>query len=135
MRRRFGGNVGHDPHMLYTLSAIQILALTHRLDRLDRDKTAAYIAGLQREDGSFAGDQWGEIDTRFSYCALSGLAILGRLDGGLIDVEKATDYVGRCRNFDGGFGCVPGAESHAGQVFTCAGALAIGKALHKVSTS
>ena len=27
-----------------------------------------------------------------------------------------------CRNFDGGFGSVPGAESHAGQVFTCVGA-------------
>jgi hypothetical protein len=30
-------------------------------------------------DGSFAGDEWGEIDTRFSYCALSTLAIMGRL--------------------------------------------------------
>lgn len=36
-----------------------------------------------------------------------------------------------CRNFDGGFGCVPGAESHAGQVFTCVGALAIGHALQE----
>jgi prenyltransferase beta subunit len=24
----------------------------------------------------------------------------------------------KCMNFDGGFGCVPGAESHAGQVST-----------------
>lgn len=23
------------------------------------------IAGLQNEDGSFAGDEWGEIDTRY----------------------------------------------------------------------
>ena len=128
---RFGGNNGHDPHLLYTLSAIQILALCDELDRLDRDKTAAYVAGLQQPDGSFAGDEWGEIDTRFSYCALSSLSLLGRLNTGLIDLEKATDYVGRCRNFDGGFGCIPGAESHAGQVFTCVGALAIGKALHK----
>lgn len=41
---RFGGNVGHDPHMLYTLSAVQILALTHKLDAIDKDKTAAYVA-------------------------------------------------------------------------------------------
>lgn len=31
----------------------------------------------------------------------------------------------RCRNFDGGFGAVPGAESHAGQIFCCLGALSI----------
>lgn len=31
----------------------------------------------------------------------------------------------RCRNFDGGFGAVPGAESHAGQIFCCVGALSI----------
>lgn len=37
-----------------------------------------------------------------------------RLD--LIDVDKAVDYVVRCMNFDGGFGCTPGSESHAGQV-------------------
>ena len=30
-----------------------------------------------------------------------------------------------CANFDGGYGVSPGAESHAGQVFTCVGALAI----------
>lgn len=37
-----------------------------------------------------------------------------------------------CRNFDGGFGAVPGAESHAGQIFCCVGALSIGNALHLV---
>lgn len=30
-----------------------------------------------------------------------------------------------CANFDGGYGVSPGAESHAGQCFTCVGALAI----------
>jgi hypothetical protein len=34
----------------------------------------------------------------------------------LNDVPKAVEFVVRCRNFDGGFGAVPGAESHAGQV-------------------
>lgn len=38
----------------------------------------------------------------------------------------------RCRNFDGGFGAVPGAESHAGQIFCCVGALSIGGALDQV---
>ena len=31
-------------------------------------------------------------------------------------MEKAVEYVVRCMNFDGGFGRIPGSESHAGQV-------------------
>ena len=50
-----------------------------------------------------------------------------------IDIHKAVDYVLSCRNFDGGFGCVPGAESHAGQVFCCVGALSIAHSLHLLS--
>ncbi|EPS71823.1 hypothetical protein M569_02935 [Genlisea aurea] len=60
----FGGNIGHDPHVLFTLSAIQVLALFNKMDVLDTEKVANYIASLQAEDGSFAGDIWGEIDTR-----------------------------------------------------------------------
>ena len=120
----FGGNAGHDPHMLYTLSAVQILALYGRLDAVDADKVVGYVAGLQnREDGSFAGDEWGEVDTRFTYCAFNCCALLGRLDA--IDVAKGCEFIGRCANFDGGFGSEPGAETHGGQVFTCVAALAI----------
>eukprot|EP00591_Stephanopyxis_turris_P011284 CAMPEP_0195528456 /NCGR_PEP_ID=MMETSP0794_2-20130614/30602_1 /TAXON_ID=515487 /ORGANISM="Stephanopyxis turris, Strain CCMP 815" /LENGTH=399 /DNA_ID=CAMNT_0040659595 /DNA_START=20 /DNA_END=1219 /DNA_ORIENTATION=+ len=134
----FGGNIGHDGHMLYTLSAIQILAVADCLSdsRLQVDNVAAFIGSLQQPDGSFAGDVWGEVDTRFSYCALSCLSILGLLptadqgEEGIIDVKNAVEYVASCRNFDGGFGCVPGAESHAGQIFCCVGALAIANSLH-----
>lgn len=128
----FGANVGgHDAHLTYTLYALQILAMAGRLDdeRLDAERVVTFVASLQRaDDGSFAGDEWGEIDTRFSYCAVSALSLLGRLREGrsdAIDVDAAAAYVASCRNFDGGFGCVPGAESHAGQVFCCVGALAI----------
>ena len=40
-------------------------------------------------------------------------------------MPRAVAYVQACANFDGGYGVSPGAESHAGQVFTCVGALAI----------
>ncbi|KNC50795.1 geranylgeranyl transferase type-2 subunit beta [Thecamonas trahens ATCC 50062] len=120
----YAGNVGHDVHLLYTLSAVQIAAIYDELDRIDADAVAAYVASLQQADGSFVGDKWGEVDTRFSYCALCTLALLGRLDA--IDVDAAVAFVASCRNFDGGFGAVPGAESHAGQVFCCVAALAIG---------
>lgn len=33
-----------------------------------------------------------------------------------INVDKAVEFVLTCMNFDGGFGCRPGSESHAGQV-------------------
>ena len=97
----------------------------------------------------------GEIDTRFSFCAVATLALLvrgqnkhvklnsgayihqrhttnrcigkykrrmifcpikGKLDA--INVDKAVEFVLSCMNFDGGFGCRPGSESHAGQVLT-----------------
>ena len=76
----FAGNVDHDAHILYTLSAVQILALFDALELLDETSVMAYIAGLQRADGSFSGDEWGEVDTRFSYCALCTASLLGRLD-------------------------------------------------------
>ena len=153
----FGGNCSspsgtspscpHDGHLLYTLSALQILAMANALDdeRLDKDAIVKFVSSLQNDDGSFSGDEWGEVDTRFTYCALSCLALLGRLplpkwaednksddvnDSDIIDIHKAVYYIISCRNFDGGFGCVPGAESHAGQVFCCIGALSIAHSLH-----
>lgn len=82
--------------MLYTLSALQILALCNQMDRVTNpEKVAQYISSLQLPDGSFIGDSYGEVDTRFSYCALSALAILGKLDEGYIDKQAAVDFVGR----------------------------------------
>ena len=126
----FAGNTGHDEHMLYTLSAVQVLAMYDALDRIDVDKCVQWVSSLQRPDGSFQGDKWGEIDTRFTYCVFNCLALLHRLDA--IHMDRAVDYVIACRNFDGGFGCTPGAESHAGQIFCCVGALAIANRLDVV---
>lgn len=91
----FGGNTHHDAHILYTLSAIQILALYDELHVLDKEKIKSFVKSLQQPDGSFAGDKWGEIDTRFSYCALSIMSLLGCLHDGTIDVKKAVDFVSR----------------------------------------
>ena len=73
--------------------------------------------------GTFAGDEWGETDTRFLYAALNGLSLLGLL--AIVDVSKAVSHVNACANFDGGYGVSPGAESHAGQIFVCLAALSI----------
>jgi geranylgeranyl transferase type-2 subunit beta len=60
------------------------------------------------------------------------MAILGKLDSDIINKKKAVEFVINCMNFDGGFGAVPGAESHAGQIFCCIGALSIACALDEV---
>lgn len=63
------------------------------------------------------------MDTRFSFCAIAALRLLDKLS--LINTEQAIKYIEACRNFDGGFGAIPGGESHAGQVFCCVGSLEI----------
>ena len=128
----FGPYPEHDPHLLYTLSAVQIAAIYNVIDELDVDKIESYIIGLQQDDGSFFGDKWGEVDTRFSFCAVATLSLLGRLDKPKIDLKKAVEFVCSCMNFDGGFGTRPGSESHAGQIYCCVGFLSIVQQLHRV---
>ena len=70
------------------------------------------------------------MDTRFLYGALNALSLLHLTS--LVDLPKAVAYVRTCLNFDGGYGVSPGAESHAGQIFTCVGALAIAGELETI---
>ncbi|KAK3078037.1 Rab geranylgeranyltransferase, partial [Teratosphaeriaceae sp. CCFEE 6253] len=42
-----------------------------------KHKIAAFIANLQQADGRFAGDEWGETDTRFLFSAFYTLSLLG----------------------------------------------------------
>lgn len=48
-------SVGHDPHILYTLSAVQILSMYDKIDVIDVEGVIKYITSLQLEDGSFMG--------------------------------------------------------------------------------
>ncbi|KAI3648844.1 hypothetical protein MP228_006698 [Amoeboaphelidium protococcarum] len=125
----FGGYQGYDGHLLYTLSAVQILVMIGRVDILQdyKERIVDFIRKLQKDDGSFMGDQWGEVDTRFSYCALATLSLLQSLDK--VDLDGAHSYIMSCCNYDGGFGTVPGSESHAGQIWCCLASLSILKRL------
>jgi geranylgeranyl transferase type-2 subunit beta len=51
------------------------------------------------------------------------MSLLGLLH--MVDIDKAVQHIALCANFDGGYGSAPGAESHAGQIYTCLGALYI----------
>ena len=93
------------------------------VSNINTEKLVSYVKSLMNPDGSFSGDYAGEVDTRFSYCAVSTLALLGKLDE--IDRTLVRDYILRCKNIDGAFGGVPAAESHAAYVFTAVGTLKI----------
>jgi len=54
----------------------QVLCLYDAMDTIDVDRVVKYTAGLQQDDGSFFGDKWGEVDTRFSFCAVACLSLL-----------------------------------------------------------
>ena len=59
---------------------------------MDVQKIASYVKSLEQEDGSFFGDKWGEVDTRFSYCALS---LTGQLHSGIINIPRAVNFIER----------------------------------------
>ena len=129
----FGGNVNHDSNLVYalclvmscryTLSALQILAICDKLDRIDAERVARFITGLYLPDGSFMTDKYGELDLRFNYCAVQSMALLKKLDQ--LDCDQIARYICSCQNIDGGFGSIPGSESHSGMVFCAIGALSI----------
>lgn len=130
----FAAFPGHDAHVITTLSALQILLLYDRMDALSDEKAnriCEFVLGLQLPDGSFAGDEFGEIDTRFVFVSLYILTILGRTDADVM--LRAAAFILECQNFDGGFGMYPGAESHAAQMYTTIGALALCDRLDQVS--
>lgn len=129
----FAASPNHDPHMLSTLSALQVLKLYDALDSLTNDQRTSiisFIKSMQLEDGSFQGDRFGEVDTRFACNALQSLAILEALEPDVVD--PAIDWVLKCQNFDGSFGMVPGAESHSAQVFTCLSCLVVANKLDQL---
>jgi geranylgeranyl transferase type-2 subunit beta len=126
----FGAHPDHDAHILSTLSAIQILVTHNAMNQMDIARVVKCrshhhpsinrltswlldILSLQQPSGVFAGDSFGETDTRFLYCAVNALSLLDHLAD--LDIEKTVSYIRQCKNFDGGFGATIGAESHAAQ--------------------
>lgn len=83
--------------------------------------------------GAFFGDSTRlEHDTRFLYCAVYSLLLLGATKELEAIREESIAYILRCMNPDGGFGTGIAAESHSGQVFTCIAALSILNGLDRI---
>eukprot|EP00931_Biecheleriopsis_adriatica_P119531 TRINITY_DN94760_c0_g1_i1.p1 TRINITY_DN94760_c0_g1~~TRINITY_DN94760_c0_g1_i1.p1 ORF type:complete len:394 (-),score=86.82 TRINITY_DN94760_c0_g1_i1:15-1172(-) len=143
-RRPAGGfapHPGHEANLLSTLSAVQIALLLGRPEVLGDAQSLReirqYFLSLQLGDGSFGCRQGApeEGDCRFTYAALCGLELLERLPASteepgrqkLDDAARAVDWLLRCQNLDGGFGCRPDGEceSHAGHTFCCLAGLTL----------
>lgn len=123
----YGGDTGLDSHILFTLSAVQVMTILGRKSELDKGNITKYILSLQAQNGCFMGDEFGEQDTRFVYCGVLTLHLLGTINDHMDVINKAIEYIHSCCNSDAGYGSIPGAESHAGQIFCCLSALVICK--------
>ncbi|MBA0571305.1 hypothetical protein Golob_004885, partial [Gossypium lobatum] len=99
-------------HLASTYCALAILkTVGFNLLTIDKESILISLRNLQRPDGSFMPvDVGAETDLRFVYCAAAICFMLEDWSG--MDREKAKEYILKCQSYDGGFGLMPGLESH-----------------------
>ncbi|KAL6847905.1 hypothetical protein ACP4OV_022033 [Aristida adscensionis] len=99
-------------HLASTYSALAILKIVgYDLANINSKALLSSMKKLQQPDGSFMPIHIGaEMDLRFLYCAAAICSMLDDWTG--MDKLKAKDYILNCQSYDGGFGMVPGSESH-----------------------
>ncbi|XP_058736631.1 geranylgeranyl transferase type-1 subunit beta-like [Vicia villosa] len=107
----------NNSHLASTYCALSILKIVgYDFSNLDSESISTSMRNLQQPDGSFMPIQsGGETDLRFVYCAAAICFMLGNWNG--MDKEKVKNYILKCQSYDGGFGLVPGAESHGGATY------------------
>uniref|UniRef100_A0A453DZ87 Prenyltransferase alpha-alpha toroid domain-containing protein n=1 Tax=Aegilops tauschii subsp. strangulata TaxID=200361 RepID=A0A453DZ87_AEGTS len=118
---KFPSNLVKDPchngsHLASTYSALATLKIVgYDVLNLDSKVLLLSMKKLQQPDGSFMPTHIGaETDLRFVYCAAAICSMLKDWSG--MDKEKAKEYILNCQSYDGGFGMVPGSESHGRQL-------------------
>ncbi|WVZ72276.1 hypothetical protein U9M48_020762 [Paspalum notatum var. saurae] len=104
-------------HLASTYSALAMLKIVgYDLTNIDSKALLQSMKKLQQPDGSFMPIHIGaETDLRFVYCAAAICSMLDDWTG--MDRLKAKEYILNCQSYDGGFGMVPGSESHVGIEF------------------
>ncbi|XP_010554601.1 PREDICTED: geranylgeranyl transferase type-1 subunit beta [Tarenaya hassleriana] len=104
-------------HLASTYCALAILKnIGHDFSNFDSESLLLSMRNLQQPDGSFMPIHiGGEMDLRFVYCAAAICYMLDDWRG--MDREKAKNYILNCQSYDGGFGLVPGSESHGGGTY------------------
>ncbi|XP_065870763.1 geranylgeranyl transferase type-1 subunit beta isoform X2 [Euphorbia lathyris] len=112
-----GVSINNLSHLASTYSALAILkTLGYNLSNINSRSILMSMRNLQQPDGCFLPIHIGaESDVRFIYCAAAICFMLEDWSG--MDKEKAKEYILNCQSYDGGFGMVPGSESHGGGTF------------------
>ncbi|XP_047334490.1 geranylgeranyl transferase type-1 subunit beta-like [Impatiens glandulifera] len=110
-------------HLASTYCAIAILKIIdYDLSSIDCQSIIRSMKNLQQPDGCFMPIHTGaEKDLRFVYCAASICSMLEDWSG--MDIEKAKNYIVDCQSYDGGFGLIPGLESHGGATYCAVASL------------
>uniref|UniRef100_A0A8C0NX70 Geranylgeranyl transferase type-2 subunit beta n=1 Tax=Canis lupus familiaris TaxID=9615 RepID=A0A8C0NX70_CANLF len=115
-------SIGHDPHLLYTLSAVQIycctgfLAITSQLHQVNSDLLGWWLCERQLPSGGLNGRPEKLPDVCYSWWVLASLKIIGRLHW--IDREKLRSFILACQDEEtGGFADRPG--DMASIILTC----------------
>lgn len=153
----FGPNPSFSTNIVATFNALQIFYLYDH--PFYDERTVDYILGLQKKDGAFTFDSYGDTDTRLDCCAILSLKLLsvmkkyklGPSDSSGFDKNElkspidedflrhirfnknsAVSHILSCYNLDGGFGQIPGSESHGAQVFCVLSSLKMLKCLGNI---
>ncbi|KAL8247693.1 hypothetical protein R6Q59_008909 [Mikania micrantha] len=116
-------SVLNNSHLASTYCALAILkTVGYDLSLVDSNSISKSMKHLQQSDGSFMPIHTGaETDLRFVYCAAVISSLLDNWSG--IDKEKAKNYILSCQSYDGGFGLIPGQESHGGATYCAVASL------------
>ncbi|KAI3793349.1 hypothetical protein L1987_35966 [Smallanthus sonchifolius] len=118
-----GVSVPNNSHLASTYCALAILkTVDYDFSLIDSSSISKSMKHLQQSDGSFMPIHTGaETDLRFVYCAAVISSLLDNWSG--IDKEKAKNYILSCQSYDGGFGLIPGQESHGGATYCAVASL------------
>ncbi|KAG9160794.1 hypothetical protein Leryth_008631 [Lithospermum erythrorhizon] len=109
--------VPNGSHLASTYCALAILkTVGYDLTLINSNSIMKSMKNLQQPDGSFMPIHTGaETDLRFVYCAAAISCMLEDWSG--MDKERAKNYIINCQSYDGGFGLIPGSESHGGATY------------------
>ncbi|PWA65445.1 prenyltransferase family protein [Artemisia annua] len=115
--------VPNNSHLASTYCALAILkTVGYDFSLIDSGSILKTMKHLQQPDGSFMPIHTGaEVDLRFVYCAAVISSLLDNWSG--MDKEEAKNYILSCQSYDGGFGLIPGQESHGGATYCAVASL------------
>nr|AAP50511.1 geranylgeranyltransferase type I beta subunit [Catharanthus roseus] len=118
-----GDTVPNVSHLASSYCALTILrTVGYDFSLLNSKLILESMKNLQQQDGSFMPIHSGaETDLRFVYCAAAICFMFGNWGG--MDRAKAKEYILSCQSYDGGFGLIPGSESHGGATYCAVASL------------